>query len=131
VDTVFHVMKSDVKWLYRLSGFLPSSVEKDALDPYMAEGQVVVSRVAERLADFVYLRKRIDEAMIAVIAAIPEAAFLKDLEIEFGPKTIKRRSGSCSCSGSTTTPTIAARYRSQLDALGIDNDYSGVLDKIE
>ena len=130
VDTVFHVMKSDVKWLYRLSGFLPSSVEKNALDAYMVDGAVEVSLVAGNLADFVGLRKRIDEAMIAVVAAIPETAFPKNLEIEFGPKTIERPLWQLLMQWFNHHTHHRGQVSIQLDALGIDNDFSGVLDKI-
>ncbi len=129
-DTVFHVLKSDVKWLYRLSSFLPSGVPKDVLDRYMKEGAVDHGLVAAGLRDFVELRKRVDEAVIAVIAAIPEDAFLKNLEIEFGPKTIERPLWQLLMQWFNHQTHHRGQVSVQLDALGLDNDYSGVLDKI-
>lgn len=130
VDTVFHVMKSDLKWLYRLSSFLPSSVAKDALDPYMTDGKVDGGIVAAKLQDFVELRRRIDEAMVAVIAAIPEDAFMKNFEIEFGPKMMERPLWQLLMQWFNHHTHHRGQVSVQLDSLGIENDYSGLLDKI-
>ncbi len=129
-DTVFHVLKSDVKWLYRLSSFSPSSVPKDVLDPYLKDGAVDPALVAAGLRDFVAIRKRVDEAVIAVIAAVPAASFLKNLEIEFGPKTMERPLWQLLMQWFNHQTHHRGQVSVQLDALGIDNDYSGVLDKI-
>jgi uncharacterized damage-inducible protein DinB len=131
VDTVFHVMKSDLKWLHRLSSFGESPFPKDILASYMRGESVDQGLVAQNLHGFVALRFRIDAAIVALVAAIPEEAFDRDLEIEFGPKKIKRPLWQLLMQWFNHHTHHRGQVSIQLDALGIDNDFSGVLDKIE
>jgi uncharacterized damage-inducible protein DinB len=130
VDTVFHVMKSDLKWLHRLSGFLKSEIPEDAATAYMRADKVDAKLVLEGLKPFAALRRRIDAAIVALIAAIPEEAFAQDFEIEFGPKRIRCPLWQLLMQWFNHQTHHHGQVSIQLDALGIDNDFSAVLDKI-
>jgi uncharacterized damage-inducible protein DinB len=131
VDTLFHTLKSDVKWLQRLSSFHESGITKDAAARFMNGEVVDLNRIIEDLRGFAELRTRVDAAMIATIDAIPEGALARDFEIELGPKRITRPLWQLLMQWFNHHTHHRGQASIQLDALGVDNDFSGVLDKIE
>jgi uncharacterized damage-inducible protein DinB len=130
VDTVFHVMKSDVKWLYRLSSFRDSGIPKDIAASYMRGDGLDAKLVVEGLEAFAQLRHRADAEIIALIAAIPGEAFARDFEMEFGPSRIRRPLWQLLMQWFNHQTHHRGQASIQLDALGIENDFSLTLDKI-
>jgi uncharacterized damage-inducible protein DinB len=130
VDSVLHVLKSDLKWLGRLSSFRESPVPKDALAPYLKGDGADLGLVTKDLRSFAELRRRVDAAIVELLEAMPEEAFAGDFEIEFGPGRIKRPLWQLLMQWFNHHTHHRGQVSIQLDALGIDNDFSLVLDKI-
>jgi uncharacterized damage-inducible protein DinB len=97
----------------------------------MVDGKVDVSLVAAHLSDFADLRERIDAEMVETVAAVPPEAFPQNFEIEFGPKRIERPLWQLLMQWFNHHTHHRGQVSVQLDAVGVDNDYSGVLDKID
>jgi uncharacterized damage-inducible protein DinB len=130
VDTVSHTLKSDIKWLHRLARFRASPVPKDAAAPFLTGDKIDIGKVAADLGSFVALRSRVDEAIVEVITSIPEEAFAADIEIEWGSGTVKRALWQLLAQWFNHQTHHRGQASIQLDELGIDNDFSGMLDKI-
>jgi uncharacterized damage-inducible protein DinB len=130
VETLSHTLSSDIKWLHRLSTFRASPVPRDAAAPFMSGGAIDPGKVAADLAGFASLRSSVDEAVVAVLAAIPEAAFAEDIEIEWGKGKIARPLWQLLMQWFNHQTHHRGQASIQLDELGIDNDFSGLLDKI-
>jgi len=131
VATMGHALKSDIKWLNRLSRFRASPVPKDAAAPYLSGDAIDPGKVAAALGGFVALRSRVDDAIVAVVEAIPEEAFAAPFEIEWGKGTIERVLWQLLMQWFNHQTHHRGQASIQLDELGIENDFSGVLDKID
>jgi uncharacterized damage-inducible protein DinB len=130
VHTLGHTLRSDIKWLSRLSPFRPSPVPKDAALPFSTGEAIDLGKVTADLAGFVDLRYRVDEAIVAVVEAIPEEAFAKDLDIEWGSGRTARVLWQLLIQWFNHQTHHRGQASIQLDELGIENDFSGMLDKI-
>jgi uncharacterized damage-inducible protein DinB len=130
LDTVFHVLKSDLKWLGRLSSFRASAIGAGAAAAYMSGDSADPARIAEGLAGFTDLRSRVDAEIIALIMAIPAEAFSRDFEIPFGDKRITCPLWQLLMQWFNHHTHHRGQASLFLDAAGVENDYSGVLDKI-
>jgi uncharacterized damage-inducible protein DinB len=130
VDTAFHVVRSDLKWLSRLSSFRESAIPKEAAAAYMRGGELEAGLVIGSLGAFAELRRRIDAEIIELIAAIPQEAFAREFEIEFGPGRIRRPLWELLSQWFNHQTHHRGQVSIQLDELGIENDFSGLLDKI-
>jgi uncharacterized damage-inducible protein DinB len=130
VQTLGHAMRSDIKWLGRLSAFRASPVPKDAASPFSTDDAIDPEKAIAGLGGFVGLRSRVDEAIVAAISAIPEGAFAEDFEIEWGNGTMKRVLWQLLMQWFNHQTHHRGQASIQLDELGVANDFSGVLDKI-
>jgi uncharacterized damage-inducible protein DinB len=130
VHTLGHTLRSDIKWLSRLSPFRPSPVPKDAALRFSTGEAIDPGKVAADLAGFVDLRARVDDAIVAVVEAIPEEAFAKDIDIEWGSSRIGRVLWQLLIQWFNHQTHHRGQASIQLDELGIENDFSGMLDKI-
>ena len=130
VHTLGHTLRSDIKWLSRLSPFRPSPVPRDAALPFSTGEAIDPAKVAADLPGFLDLRARVDDAIAAAVEAIPEEAFARDFEIEWGSGRIGRVLWQLLMQWFNHQTHHRGQASIQLDELGIENDFSGLLDKI-
>jgi uncharacterized damage-inducible protein DinB len=131
IDTVFHVMLSDTKWLHRLSNYYVSSIETEQLSSYIIDGKVNKGKWIDNKDEFIELRKKIDIDIIKIIESIPEDDFTKDIEIPWASGTITKQLWKLLFQWFNHHTHHRGQVSIQLDVLGINNDFSLVLDKIE
>jgi uncharacterized damage-inducible protein DinB len=131
IDTLIHVMSSDIKWLDRLSRFYKSSITSDVLDKFKTAGQIDIEKVIEKRDILIEIQKKIDIDIIKIIEAISENDFTNDIEIPWRTGSIKRKLWILLFQWFNHHTHHRGQISVQLDCVGIDNDYSSVLDKIE
>jgi uncharacterized damage-inducible protein DinB len=130
-DTVFHVMASDLKWLDRLSRFHNCGIDNNCLQGFIENNRVNLQAVAGRINEFHQLRLDMDKAIIELIESIPEKEFTEEIKIPWGAGSINKELWKLLLQWFTHHTHHRGQVSIQLDNLGIDNDFSMVLDKIE
>jgi uncharacterized damage-inducible protein DinB len=131
IENTFHVMNSDIKWLNRLTKFRKTSVSRDELAFFEKDGKVDEYLVFENLRKYIDLRSKIDDEIIDIIDSIEEKEFKENIEIPFGTKTINLELWKILMQWFNHHTHHRGQISIQLDILGIEHDYSLVLDKIE
>ena len=101
------------------------------MDIFTTDKKLDSRKVFDRMKDFIKIRLDMDQAIIAAIQSIPEEAFLKKFEIEFGAKKLDLELWKLLFQWFNHQTHHRGQISVQLDLLGIDNDYSLVLDKID
>ncbi|MBN1409476.1 MAG: hypothetical protein JW969_01435 [Spirochaetales bacterium] len=130
-DTISHVMASDLKWLDRLSRFYDSGIDKDCLKIFMENDRINLKNITDKIDDFYMLRLNMDNAIINLIDSIPGEKFSEEIEIPWGKGSIKKEIWKLLLQWFNHHTHHRGQVSIQLDNLGIDNDYTMVLDKIE
>jgi uncharacterized damage-inducible protein DinB len=131
IDTLFHVMISDIKWLNRLSRFYMSSITKDMLGIFITEGKLDLEKVIEKKDMLVETQERIDTDIIKIIEAITENDLINEIEIPWGTSSLRKKLWILLFQWFNHHTHHRGQISVQLDYIGIENDYSSVLDKIE
>ena len=129
-QTLGHTLKSDLKWLDRLSAYRPSPLPHDAAAPYSTGDAIDPGKVAADFRGFAELRSRVDEAIVAVVDAIPEEAFGRSLGIAWGAGSIERVLWQLLLQWFNHQTHHRGQASAQLDELGLAHAFSGMLDKI-
>ena len=130
-DTIFHVMSSDRKWLTRLSKYYKSPIIQEQLSVFTINEKMNLNKVLDHIDELTDLRTKMDHDIIKIIEAIPEEDLHKDIEIPWGSGTIKKELWKLLFQWFNHQTHHRGQISVQLDIVGIDNDYSAVLDKIE
>jgi uncharacterized damage-inducible protein DinB len=130
MENTFHVMRSDVKWLGRLSQFRKSGITNEALAIFQKEDKVDEGLVFQNLGKYLDTRAKADEEIIALMDSIPEGDFLKIIEIPFGQGQLKLETWKLLLQWFNHHTHHRGQVSIQLDLLGIDHDFSGMIDKI-
>jgi len=115
--TLLHLLRSDIRWLQRFS--VPLGSAQANLD---FEGMGVQE----------YLRRRVevDEEMVRLIDGMKARDFSEVIRVEFGKGMIERPLWQLLLQWFTHHTHHRGQVSVQLDLEGVDNDYSGLLDKI-
>ncbi len=129
-QTLGHTLRSDLKWINRLSSFRPSPLPLDADAAYSTGEAIDPGSVASDLSGFAELRSRVDEAIVALVDAIPDEAFGKSFEMAWGAGRIERVLWQLLLQWFNHQTHHRGQASKLLDELGVDNDFSGMLDKI-
>lgn len=130
VSNTYHVLSSDIKWLTRLSKFRETAVTKETLDIFSRDEKVHGESFFLKIREYKELRTRIDREIVALVEAVPEEEFMNEIEMPFGPKTIRMVLWKLLLQWFNHHTHHRGQVSLQLDMLGIENDYSLVLDKI-
>jgi uncharacterized damage-inducible protein DinB len=130
-ENVFHVIKSDIKWLVRLSKFQQTRIVNEDLNNFIENNEFSMQRFCENLNAFINLRKEIDKEIVLLIECIDENSYMKDLEIPFGKGTIVKPLWKLLFQWFNHHTHHRGQMSIQLENVGIENDYSLVLDKID
>ena len=130
-DTIFHVMSSDRKWLQRLSKYYESSSIKGDLGKFKDNEKMNLNKVVSNISELSNIREMMDLDIVRMIEQIPDEDLLKEVEIPWGNGTIKRELWKLLLQWFNHQTHHRGQISVQLDIVGIENDYSMVLDKIE
>jgi uncharacterized damage-inducible protein DinB len=131
IQTTFHVMNSDIKWLNRISKYIEFNIGREIFDKFLIENKIDEAKVYENLQDYKKIRNEIDKEIIELVQSIPEEDFQKEIEIPFGGKTIRLVLWKLLLQWFNHHTHHRGQVSVQLDILGIENDYSLLLDKID
>ncbi|MBN1525158.1 MAG: hypothetical protein JW904_11775 [Spirochaetales bacterium] len=130
-DTVFHVMHSDLRWLSRMTPFYATQLSVDTLQPFMIDSGPDDRLIFDKIDSFTKLRIQIDGEIKKLIMAIPEKTFTTDFSMQFGSKPITRTLWKLLLQWFNHHTHHRGQISVQFDMIGVDNDFSLVLDKIE
>ena len=119
--TVYHLLKSDLKWLSRMSEFIKSELTVDKPDIY---------QIFEKIESFCKLRMQVNTEMKQLISAIPEHAFREDFTMPFGKNSITKPLWQLLFQWFNHHTHHRGQISNQLDLVGVENNYSMLLDKI-
>jgi uncharacterized damage-inducible protein DinB len=128
---VLHVINSDVKWLTRLSNYRQTTFKKEALDGFTKDNKPDTGILFGRMEEFCGVRSTVNDEMIELINSIPENDFTREVEMDFGGKRIKKALWKLLLQWFNHHTHHRGQLSMIFDVLGIENDYSLVLDKIE
>ncbi|HUZ16825.1 MAG TPA: DinB family protein [Spirochaetia bacterium] len=117
LKTLLHVLRSDIRWTERLP--FPGSGKLGKLD--------VDSLSVE---DYLRYRTQVDDDIIQVIESRKDADFTAMTRIELGKKVFERPLWQFLLQWFNHHAHHRGQVSVLLDLEGVDNDYSGVLDKI-
>jgi uncharacterized damage-inducible protein DinB len=131
VVNTFHILSSDTKWLSRLSRFREPAVKKASLDAFMKDGKAEGDVVFSKIGEYSGLRSRIDLEIIDLIKAISEEELAKEIEIPFGQGTVRLVLWKLLLQWFNHHTHHRGQVSIQLDLLGIEHDFSSILDKID
>jgi uncharacterized damage-inducible protein DinB len=130
-DTLFHVISSDRKWLTRLSKYYKSSIIQEDLNVFMNNEKMNLNEVLDNIDVLISTRTKMDHDIIKIIEAIPEEDLYNEIEIPWGSGTIKKEFWKLLFQWFNHQTHHRGQMSIQLELVGIENDYSLVLDKIE
>lgn len=128
--TLLHVMSSDAKWLGRLAQFRASAFDAAALEEFKRsceEDSDLAFKERERLFA---LRRELDGEIVALIGAIGEGDLAKDVTIAFGQGSLTLTLWKLLYQWFNHHTHHRGQLSLHLDMLGVENDFSKVLDKI-
>jgi uncharacterized damage-inducible protein DinB len=130
-DTIYHVLFSDRKWLTRLSKYYKSSIILGELDIFKNNEKMNLNKMISNIGELVDTRTRMDQDIIKIIEAIPEEDLQHEIEIPWGAGTIIKPLWKLLFQWFNHQTHHRGQVSVQLEIVGIDNDYSLVLDKID
>lgn len=129
---VIHLLTSDIKWLGRLSQFHQSKINLSHLEAFLNdEGDVDCEKTHKNMKLLLNLRYDVDLIIGEIINSIPSEEYKKFIVMPFGKKTIEKELWKLLLQWFNHQTHHRGQLSVQLDLLGINNDYSLVLDKIE
>lgn len=128
--TLLHVMASDAKWLDRLSGFRKTDFDTAALTELKGECEKDHATAFTQRERLFEMRRVLDEEIVALLRAMREADFNKPQTISFGSGTLTLELWKLLLQWFNHQTHHRGQVSLFLDMLGVENDYSKVVDKI-
>jgi uncharacterized damage-inducible protein DinB len=128
--TLLHVMSSDAKWLERFSGFRKTDFDTAALTELKGECEKDPAKAFAERERLFGMRRGLDEEIIALLRAMEGADFNRPQTISFGSGMLTRELWKLLLQWFNHQTHHRGQVSLFLDMLGVENDYSKVIDKI-
>lgn len=128
--TLLHVMSSDAKWLGRFSGYEPDDFDSAALAEFKQACERDPAYAFAQRGRLFGARRDLDGRIVALLAAMEGADLAAEVTIPFGSGQLTLEAWKLLLQWFNHQTHHRGQVSLFLDVLGVENDFSKVIDKI-